>query len=75
MDVDVVDDDAQPLRGSVGELVCRQPWPAMTRGVWRDNDRYLEAYWSTFPGLWRHGDYALATGTAAGSSSAAPTTS
>jgi acetyl-CoA synthetase len=62
MDVDVVDDDAQSLRGSVGELVCRQPWPAMTRGVWRDDERYLEAYWSTFPGLWRHGDYALADG-------------
>ncbi|MCW2778298.1 MAG: acetate--CoA ligase [Frankiales bacterium] len=59
MDVDVVDDDAQPLRGSVGELVCRQPWPSMTRGVWKDDARYLEAYWSTFPGLWRHGDFAL----------------
>jgi acetyl-CoA synthetase len=59
MDVDVVDDQAQPLRGSVGELVCRQPWPAMTRGVWNDDERYREAYWSTFPGLWRHGDYAL----------------
>jgi acetyl-CoA synthetase len=59
MDVDVVDDAGQPLRGRVGELVCRQPWPAMTRGVWRDDDRYREAYWSTFPGLWRHGDYAL----------------
>jgi acetyl-CoA synthetase len=31
----------------------------MTRGVWRDPERYLEAYWSTFPGVWRHGDYAL----------------
>jgi acetyl-CoA synthetase len=59
MDVDVVDDNAEPLRGSVGELVCRQPWPSMTRGVWRDHERYREAYWSTFPGLWRHGDYAL----------------
>jgi acetyl-CoA synthetase len=61
MEVDVVDDAAEPLRGSVGELVCRQPWPAMTRGVWNDPDgqRYREAYWSTFPGLWRHGDYAL----------------
>jgi acetyl-CoA synthetase len=59
MDVDVVDDEARPLRGSVGELVCRQPWPAMTRGVWNDDARYREAYWSTFPGLWRHGDYAL----------------
>jgi acetyl-CoA synthetase len=59
MDVDVVDDNAQPLRGAVGELVCRQPWPAMTRGVWNDDARYREAYWSTFPGLWRHGDFAL----------------
>jgi acetyl-CoA synthetase len=59
MDVDVVDDDGHPLRGSVGELVCRQPWPAMTRGVWRDDARYQEAYWSTYPGMWRHGDYAL----------------
>jgi acetyl-CoA synthetase len=60
MDVDVVDDSGQRLRGSVGELVCRQPWPAMTRGIWRDDERYREAYWSTFPGMWRHGDYALA---------------
>ena len=59
MDVDVVDDYGRPLRGRVGELVCRQPWPSMTRGVWNDDDRYREAYWSTFPGLWRHGDYAL----------------
>lgn len=59
MDVDVVDDDGKPLRGSIGELVCRQPWPAMTRGVWRDRERYLESYWSTFPGMWCHGDYAL----------------
>jgi len=59
MDVDVVDDDGRPLRGRVGELVCRQPWPSMTRGVWRDEERYHESYWSTFPGMWRHGDYAL----------------
>ena len=60
MDVDVVDDSGQRLRGRIGELVCRQPWPAMTRGIWRDDERYREAYWSTFPGLLRHGDYALA---------------
>lgn len=59
MDVDVVDDRGQPVRGEVGELVCRQPWPAMTRGVWKDEARYLEAYWSTFPGMWRHGDFAM----------------
>jgi acetyl-CoA synthetase len=60
MDVDIVDDSGQPLRGAIGELVCRQPWPAMTRGIWRDDERYQEAYWSMFPGIWRHGDYALA---------------
>ncbi|MCU1657068.1 MAG: Acetate--CoA ligase [Pseudonocardiales bacterium] len=59
MDVDVVDDAARPVRGQIGELICRQPWPSMTRGVWRDEQRYHEAYWSTFPGVWRHGDYAL----------------
>ncbi|MGW0035157.1 AMP-binding protein [Gordonia sp. NPDC003376] len=59
MDVDVVDDEGKSLRGSIGELVCHQPWPAMTRGVWGDRERYLESYWSTFPGLWCHGDYAL----------------
>jgi acetyl-CoA synthetase len=59
MDVDVVDEAARPVRGRVGELVCRQPWPAMTRGIWRDRERYLEAYWTTFPGMWRHGDHAL----------------
>ncbi|WP_040795735.1 AMP-binding protein [Nocardia higoensis] len=59
MDVDVVDDTGAPLRGEIGELVCRQPWPAMTRGVWRDRERYLESYWSTFDGMWCHGDFAL----------------
>lgn len=59
MDVDVVDDAGRPVRGEVGELVCRQPWPAMTRGVWKDDECYREAYWSTFPGLWRHGDHAI----------------
>ncbi len=62
MDVDVVDDDAQPLRGRVGELVCRQPWPAMTRGVWKDDQRYRDAYWTRFPGLWTHGDFAMVDG-------------
>ncbi|MGH3431327.1 MAG: AMP-binding enzyme, partial [Thermocrispum sp.] len=59
MDVDVVDDDGRSVRGRVGELVCRQPWPSMTRSVWRDPRRYLESYWSRFPSLWHHGDFAL----------------
>ncbi|EHN10993.1 Acetyl-coenzyme A synthetase [Patulibacter medicamentivorans] len=60
MDVDVFDASGRPVRGELGELVCRQPWPAMTRGVWGDPERYREAYWSTFPGVWRHGDWAKA---------------
>jgi acetyl-CoA synthetase len=59
MAMDVVGADGEHLpAGSVGELVCRKPWPSMTRGVWGDPDRYLEAYWSRWPGVWAHGDWA-----------------
>ena len=47
------------MRGEVGELVCKQPWPGMTRGIWGDPERYIETYWSMYPGVWRHGDWAL----------------
>lgn len=58
MAADVVDDQGQPLRGAVGELVMRQPWVGMTRGFWRDDQRYVDTYWSRFPGIWVHGDWA-----------------
>lgn len=58
MAADVVDIDANPVRGAVGELVIRQPWPAMTRGFWKEPERYLATYWERFPGLWVHGDWA-----------------
>ena len=58
MDVDVLDASGNPVRGQVGELVCKQPWPAMTRGIWGDPQRYLDTYWSMFPDIWRHGDWA-----------------
>jgi acetyl-CoA synthetase len=57
-DVDVVDAAGRSVRGEVGELVCRKPWPGMTRGVWRDSERYLDTYWRRFPGVWTHGDWA-----------------
>jgi acetyl-CoA synthetase len=57
-DMDVVDAQGRSVRGEVGELVCRRPWPGMTRGVWRDPERYLETYWRRFPGIWTHGDWA-----------------
>ncbi len=59
MDADVVDDTGRPVRGAVGELVLRQPWPGMTRGFWGEPERYLEAYWARLPGVWVHGDWAL----------------
>ena len=59
MDIDVVDTSGSPVGpAEVGELVCRQPWPSMTRGIWGDPDRYLETYWRRFPGVWVHGDWA-----------------
>jgi acetyl-CoA synthetase len=58
VDVDVFDPEGRPLRGEVGELVCKGPWPGMTRGLWGDPERYLETYWRRFPGVWTHGDWA-----------------
>jgi acetyl-CoA synthetase len=60
MAMDVVDGEGRSVVGSgeVGELVCRKPFPGMTRGFWRDPERYLETYWSRFPGVWTHGDWA-----------------
>jgi acetyl-CoA synthetase len=59
MDVDVFDPDGNSVRGEVGELVCKRPWPGMTRGIWGDRERYIETYWSMYPNVWRHGDWAL----------------
>jgi acetyl-CoA synthetase len=58
MAADVVDEAGNPLRGAVGELVVRQPWIGMTRGFWKDPERYLETYWSRIPDVWVHGDFA-----------------
>jgi acetyl-CoA synthetase len=58
MAADVVDEAGNPVRGAVGELVVRRPWIGMTRGFWKDPERYLEAYWSRFPDVWVHGDFA-----------------
>jgi len=58
MAMDVVDDEGRSVRGEVGELVCRKPFPGMTRGFWNDPERYLDSYWRRFPGVWTHGDWA-----------------
>jgi len=58
MAADVVDENGNSIRGKVGELVIREPWIGMTRGFWRDPQRYLDTYWSRWPDIWVHGDWA-----------------
>jgi acetyl-CoA synthetase len=59
MDIDVWGADGRPVSpGEVGELVCKKPWPGMTRGIWKDPQRYLDTYWNRWPDVWVHGDWA-----------------
>src|SRR5436853_42412 len=58
MAADVLDADGRSVRGEVGELAIRNPWPGMTRGFWGDRERYLDTYWSRFDDVWVHGDWA-----------------
>lgn len=52
-------DDGRPKVDEVGELVVTKPMPSMPVRFWNDpgNERYRESYFSTFPGVWRHGDW------------------
>ncbi len=63
MAVDVLDDAGHPIRGAAGELVCTRPFPSMPVAFWNDPDgvKYRAAYFSHFPNLWRHGDWAQIT--------------
>jgi acetoacetyl-CoA synthetase len=53
------DDHGRPRTGQVGELVVTRPMPSMPLGFWDDPDgqRYRDAYFATWPGIWRHGDW------------------
>jgi len=54
---DVVDDDAHSVPdGSGGYLVLREPWPAMLRTLWGDDQRFKDTYWSRWDGLYFAGD-------------------
>lgn len=55
--VEVVDHDGRPVaKGSDGYLVVREPWPAMLRTVYGDQNRYVNTYWSNWPGIYFTGD-------------------
>jgi acetoacetyl-CoA synthetase len=57
--VEAWSEDGRPLVNEVGELVITEPMPSMPLYLWGDEDgsRYRESYFSTFPGVWRHGDW------------------
>ena len=57
MDVDVLDAEGEPT-SEIGELVVRNTWVGMTHSFWRDDERYLDTYWSRWPDTWVHGDLA-----------------
>ncbi len=55
---DVLDENGRSIRNAVGELVIKAPWIGMTRGFWKDKQRYLDTYWSRWENIWVHGDFA-----------------
>jgi acetyl-CoA synthetase len=58
MDVDVFNEDGSSVRQEVGYLVCKKPAPSMTRSLWKDDDGYIDEYWSRWEHVWNHGDWA-----------------
>jgi acetyl-CoA synthetase len=54
-----LDDQGKPVVNAVGELAVLNTWPGMTKGFWKDSQRYLDSYWSRFEGIWVHGDWAM----------------
>jgi acetoacetyl-CoA synthetase len=57
--VEAFDPTGKPVIGEVGELVITAPMPSMPVGFWNDpsGERYREAYFDIYPGIWRHGDW------------------
>jgi acetoacetyl-CoA synthetase len=63
MAVSVYDEDGNDIAGTAGELVCTKSFPSMPIRFWGDPDgeKYRDAYFNYFPGVWRHGDWAELT--------------
>ena len=63
MDVEIYNDEGEPVIGENGELVCCNAFPSMPVSFWNDpdNSKYHAAYFEKFPGVWAHGDYAEIT--------------
>lgn len=59
MDVDSMDENGRSIREEKGELVCKTAFPSMPVYFWNDpsGEKYHNAYFTDYPGIWRHGDY------------------
>ena len=60
MDIDIVNEDGESIADDHerGYLIARDSCPSMTKSLWSGDDRYLREYWSRWPDLWNHGDWA-----------------
>ena len=60
MDIDVFNDSGKSIRNKKGELVCKNPFPSMPTKFWNDknDEKFKNAYFNKFKGVWHHGDYA-----------------
>lgn len=63
LDVQIFNENGEPVRNEKGELVCRNSFPCMPLGFWNDDsgERYFNAYFARFENTWAHGDYAELT--------------
>jgi acetoacetyl-CoA synthetase len=68
MKVNAYDETGSPIRDEQGELVCEAPTPSMPISFWNDpsGEKYHDAYFGVYPGVWRHGDYVLIHGDTGG---------
>ncbi len=63
MAVAAFDETGRPVFGEQGELVCTKPFPSMPVSFWNDanDEKYHQAYFARFPGVWHHGDFVTIT--------------
>ncbi|MFP3298954.1 MAG: acetate--CoA ligase [Thermocladium sp.] len=62
IDADVVDDEGKPIQGKRGYLIMKKPWPGMPLTIWGDPSRFVNVYFSKFPGVFYAGDWAIKDG-------------
>jgi acetyl-CoA synthetase len=56
---EILDESGKPVAPNSGGMLCiARPWPGMLRGIWGDDQRFVQQYWATFPGKYLTGDNA-----------------